>query len=102
TGIMTDLSVAMGIDLTSAATMVGKALNDPITGLTSLTRVGVQFTDQQKEQIERMVEHNNLLGAQKIILGELTTEFGGSAAAQATASDAMKNAFGNLAEAIGG
>jgi hypothetical protein len=86
----------------SSAIQVGKALNDPINGLTSLKRVGVQFTDEQTHMIEQMVNHNNLLGAQKIILGELTAEFGGSAAAQATASGKMKVALDNLAETVGG
>jgi phage-related protein len=96
-----DMSVAMGQDMKSSAIQVGKALNDPINGLTSLTRVGVTFTDQQKKQITAMTESGNILGAQKIILRELTSEFGGSAAAQATASGKMQVALGNLAETVG-
>jgi phage-related protein len=76
-----DLSIALGTDLQSATTMVGKALNDPISGLTSLTRAGIQFTDQQKEQIRIMVEAGDVAGAQQLILGELETQFGGSAEA---------------------
>jgi phage-related protein len=102
TQAVTDISVAMGQDMKSSAIQVGKALNDPINGLTSLKRVGVQFTEEQTHMIEQMVNHNNLLGAQKIILGELTAEFGGSAAAQATASGKMKVALDNLAETVGG
>ena len=97
-----DLSVAMGQDMKSSAVQVGKALNDPIAGITALTRVGVTFTEQQKAQIAKLVESGNTLKAQKIILQELTSEFGGSAAAQATASGRMSVAFGNLAEAVGG
>jgi len=97
-----DMSVAMGTDMKSSAIQVGKALNDPIAGLTSLTRVGVAFTEQQKAQIGKLVESGNRLKAQKIILSELTTEFGGSAAAQATSSAQMSVSFGNLAETIGG
>jgi len=37
-----DLSVAFGKDLQSSAIMVGKALNDPLKGLTALSRIGVQ------------------------------------------------------------
>jgi hypothetical protein len=97
-----DMSVAMGQDMKSSAIQVGKALNDPIAGISALSRVGVTFSEAQKKQIEGMVKHNDLLGAQKIILGELTSEFGGSAAAQATASGKMSVALGNLAETIGG
>ncbi|MGH9251137.1 MAG: hypothetical protein ACRD0W_16675, partial [Acidimicrobiales bacterium] len=96
-----DMSVALGTDMQSSVVMLGKALNDPIRGITSMTRAGVQFTDQQKEQIRTLVESGDLLGAQQIILKELETQFGGSAEAQATASDKLKVAFGNIAEQIG-
>lgn len=76
-----DMAQAMGTDAASGAVQLGKALNDPVAGITALTRVGVTFTDQQKAQIKSMAEHNNVIGAQKIVLGELTKEFGGSAAA---------------------
>ena len=101
TGLALDMSVALGTDLQSANIQLGKALNDPIKGITALQRVGVTFTQQQKDQIATLVASGDTLGAQKIILQELTTEFGGSAEAQATASDKMKVAFGNLQEEIG-
>jgi hypothetical protein len=96
-----DMSVAMGKDLTSSSVLVGKALNDPITGLSALTRVGVQFTDQQKANITSLVEQGDTMKAQKIILGELNKEFAGSAAAQATAGEKAKVAWENFQEEIG-
>lgn len=60
---------------------VGKALQDPIRGLTSLRRVGVSFTKEQEAQIKALVKQNDLFGAQKIILDELAVEFGGRFAA---------------------
>jgi hypothetical protein len=101
TTLALDMSVALGQDLQSSITLVGKALNDPVKGLTALTRAGVQFTDQQREQIRALVESGDVLGAQKIILAELATQFEGSAAAQATASDKLRVAFGNVSEQIG-
>jgi hypothetical protein len=76
-----DMSVALGTDLQSATMLVGKALNDPIRGTTALRRAGVQLTKQQEAQIRTMVESGDVLGAQKIILGELQTQFGGTAKA---------------------
>ncbi len=49
-----DLSQAMGQDLQSSVVQIGKALNDPVKGLTALSRVGVSFTAQQKEQIKAL------------------------------------------------
>ncbi len=97
----TDLSVAMGQDLNKSVIQVGKALNDPIKGMTALRRVGVSFTQQQQDQVKALVATGDTLSAQKVILKELTTEFGGSAAAQATAIDKLKVSVNNLAEAGG-
>lgn len=76
-----DISQAMGTDLQSSALQVGKALNDPIAGISALSRVGVSFTDDQKAMIKTMVETGDVAGAQQVILSELNKEFGGSAAA---------------------
>jgi hypothetical protein len=73
----------MGTDASTEAIRLGKALNDPVKGLTALSRVGIQFTAQQKEQIKALTESGDLLGAQKIILAELQSQFGGSAQAYA-------------------
>ena len=76
-----DVSQAMGTDLQSATIQVGKALNDPIGGISALSRVGIQFTADQKAMIEGMVEAGDVAGAQAIIIEELNSQFGGSAAA---------------------
>ena len=89
------------INLKTATIQLGKALNDPIAGMSSLTRVGVQFSEEQQKQIAQFVKHNNLLGAQKVILAEVTSQFQGSAQAQATASGKTAVAFENLAESVG-
>lgn len=89
----------------SASTMVGKALNDPVAGLTALTRVGVSFTDEQKEQIRAMQESGDLAGAQKVILGELERQYGGLAVAAgdtlAGKFTILKNKFYDVAEGVG-
>lgn len=68
-------------DPSASIKQLGKALNDPLKGITALTKVGVVFTDQQKKTIKSLVESGKTLDAQKIILAELNTEFGGSAKA---------------------
>jgi hypothetical protein len=102
TGIMTDMSAALGQDAKSSAMQLGKALNNPTKGVAALQRVGVAFTDAQKKQIATLQKSGDTMGAQKIILRELKSEFGGSAVAQATATDKMKVAWGNAMESIGG
>lgn len=83
-----DMATAMNGGLTpnadqlrQTALQVGKALNDPTTGLMMLRREGVTFSEQQKEQIKTMQAAGDTAGAQKIMLDELAKEFGGSATA---------------------
>ena len=105
TQTMLDMSAALGQDLTASAMQLGKALNDPVAGVTALRRVGVQLNDQQEEQIKVMMEAGDVAGAQGIILAELQKEFGGSAEAAgktfAGQLDILKNSLLNVAEGVG-
>ncbi|MGI3166006.1 phage tail length tape measure family protein [Pseudooceanicola sp. 200-1SW] len=76
-----DMSAALGQDLQSSTVMLGKALNDPAKGLTALTRVGVSFTEEQKNLIKAMVEVGDAAGAQELMLAELEKQYGGQAQA---------------------
>lgn len=100
-----NLSIRFDKDLRSSTIMVGKALNDPVKGVTALTRMGVQFTDQQKAQIETLIDSNRMLDAQKLILRELETQAGGAAEAYGNtlrgALESVKTEFGNLGETFG-
>lgn len=78
-----DLSQAMGTDLQSAAIQVGKALQDPERGLTALRRSGVAFNEEQSDLIKTLFESGRVMEAQRLILAELSKEFGGSAQAAA-------------------
>lgn len=79
--VLADMATALGTTPRSAATKLGKALNDPVKGLTSLGRVGVTFTDSQKKVIKHLVATGQTAKAQGLILDELQKKFGGSAAA---------------------
>jgi cell wall-associated NlpC family hydrolase len=88
--------------LKAANIQLGKALNDPVKGVTALSKVGVSFTRQQKDQIKTLVDSGKTLDAQKIILGEVGKEFGGAAAAAADPVSRLKVILGNLSEQVGG
>lgn len=96
-----DMSSALGTQLQPQILAVGKALNDPIRGITRLERVGVSFTEAQREQIRVMAEAGDVAGAQRIILEELESQFGGAAEANATASQRMTVAWDNIKESVG-
>lgn len=83
------------------AVQLGKALNDPIKGITALTRSGVTFTESEKERIKVLVESNKVGEAQNLILAAIETQVGGTAEATANATDRMKVGLSQVTETIG-
>lgn len=96
-----DLSATGFGSVESASVMLGKALQDPIKGITALSRSGVTFTEEQKKVIESLVETGRVGEAQALILEEVEKQVGGTAEESATASQKIKNAMGEAGEALG-
>jgi hypothetical protein len=100
-----DLSTAFKQDVSASSIQLGKALNDPIKGVTALQRVGVGFTEAQKDLIKSFVETNQVAKAQEVILKELETQVGGSAKAAAEAGlgpyQLLQKRLGEVQETIG-
>jgi hypothetical protein len=99
TQALLDLAAA-GKDVT--AVKLGRALEDPIKGMTGLTRAGIIFTKQEQAQIKSLTEHNNLLGAQDIILKKIEQQVGGTASATASSTEKMQARFENVLETLSG
>lgn len=100
-----DLASAMGTDLNSTILQVAKALEDPVTGMTALTRSGTVFTAAQRDMVRGMVETNRTADAQAFILSELAAQYGGVAKAEAAglagAQDTIGQAMQEARLAIG-
>jgi hypothetical protein len=105
TDLATDLATTLGIDVTAAARMVGKALDDPVDAVNALARAGVDFTEEQKQMIQTMAESGDIIGAQEQILAALESKVGGVAEAMGqtfSGKVAILGAkFGDLGETIG-
>ena len=97
-----DMATVMGMDLTSAVQTVGKALDDPITGLDSLRRQGFKFTDEQKAELAQLVRNGEQLKAQKIILDTLATSYGGASKAGQDSFAKQRHAIENFRDTLGG
>jgi len=98
-----DLSTTFG-GLEQSSMQLGKALNDPIKGVTALAKSGVTFSEEQKKQIENFTKTNQLAKAQAIILAEVENQVGGTAKAINDAGDGsarLNVSLGNLSESIG-
>jgi len=100
-----DLATVLGSDLKGQTNQLGKALENPLLGITALQRAGVTFTDKQKAVIKSFVDTNQLGKAQAIILDEIAAKYGGQAVEAAKASTGitqLANSVGNLMENMGG
>jgi hypothetical protein len=104
TMLSSDLAEVLGGDLKSSSMQLAKALNDPIKGMTMLTRVGVTFSEEQKKMVASMVEAGDVAGAQNVIMDELAGQVGGASAAAAKTFSGrwtqMKNMLGDVGEKI--
>ncbi len=95
-----DFAAATGGDATDAARKFGMALNDPINNMGKLKMAGVDLSDTLKAQVEALVANGDLVGAQTLLIGELSKAYGGAAIASRDtlggAINALKENFGNL------
>jgi hypothetical protein len=99
--LASDLAAAGFGEATANATQLGKALNDPVKGISALTRVGLTFTEAQKDLIESLVATGDVAAAQEVILAELERQVGGTAEATVTDSEKMRLAFDRVSDEIG-
>ena len=97
-----DLAAAIGQEPRDAALQLGKALEDPVQGLTALRRSGTVFSQEQTRVIRALADTNRLADAQALILAEVERQYRGAARAQREtvggAAAALRNAFGDLLE----
>lgn len=100
-----DLSTVLGGDLSGATQLLGKALENPIKGITQLQKAGISLDASAQKQIKQAVQQNDIYKAQSIILQEVNKRFGGLATAvnQTDLQGIRKLTvdFNNFKEAVG-
>lgn len=96
-----DLSASGFGSVSSASVMLGKALDNPLKGITALSRVGVSFSEQQTKVIEKLVATGQTAKAQGIILGAVQAQVGGTAKKIADPWDKAKATLQATAITIG-
>lgn len=105
TEAMLDLATRMGTDAEGAAQVLGKALNNPVEGLTALKKAGIDFTDAQQKVIQEMVATGDVAGAQRLVLEQLRGTIGGLAKSEVATTEGafrqLKNTFGEVVENVG-
>ena len=100
-----DLATITGTDLKSAQLQLAKALENPVEGMTALSRSGTTFTKTQKEFVKSLVESNQGLEAQAYILNIVEGQYSGAAKAAAGgyagALDTLSKRWRDVNEQIG-
>ena len=81
----------------TAALQLGKALEEPEIGLSALRRVGVSFSEEQKEQIKVLSLTGRQAEAQSLILKALKEQVGGAGEG---AAGGLAGAFDTLGDNI--
>lgn len=95
-----DLAAFFETDMNDAALVLGKALQDPVDGLSRLGRQGIIFSEEQKAAVAAMVEAGDTAGAQALILAEVQGQVGQVAEdLAATSGGQMTQAMNQLGEA---
>jgi|GEM_PF-1932071 len=101
-----DMAARMGMDISSAAETIGRALDVPSQGMAALSRQGFKFSEEQKQLIKWLEETGRTAEAQDIILSALEESYDGAAkAARDTfggALTAVQNNISNLLEGENG
>lgn len=93
-----DLAAKLGIDVPTASRLLGRALNDPIKGVTQLTRYGITLTKSQQDSIKHFMKINDVADAQSIILGALHGRLGNVAEAMGSTLTGRMQIFNNKME----
>jgi hypothetical protein len=96
----TDLSALGFGSLENNVRRLAVALTEPEKGLSRLRRVGITFTEQQKEQIETLHASGRAAEAQAIILEEAARRVGGAGAAAAQGLAGAWDTFGQETEEL--
>jgi hypothetical protein len=99
-----DMSAFLGNDLFNSVTGLGKALNDPITGMALLTKQGSLTKDEAKAIGDELIETGDIMKAQNSILDALAMQYGGAAQDIDNYGDKVtqiSNAFGDFKESVG-
>lgn len=100
-----DLAEVMGTDISSAASTMAYALQDPEAGLSRLRRQGIAFSDEEEDLVKTLMSANNLYGAQEVLLQKIESKYQGVAKAvgdvPVSTLDKIKNTLGDIKEDLG-
>ena len=100
-----DMAATTKQDVNSSLLQLAKALENPVQGMSALSRSGTTFTQVQKDIVKGLVESNRTLEAQSYILDLVEDQYKGNARAAAVglagAQDTLSEAIRDFNEVVG-
>lgn len=100
-----DMAATTKQDVNSSLLQLAKALENPVEGMSALSRSGTTFTKVQKDIVKGLVESNRTLEAQSYILDLVEEQYKGNARAAAVglagAQDTLSEAIRDFNEVVG-
>ena len=100
-----DMAATTKQDVNSSLLQLAKALENPVEGMSALSRSGTTFTKVQKDIVKGLVESNRTLEAQNYILDLVEEQYKGNARAAAVglagAQDTLSEAVRDFNEVVG-
>jgi hypothetical protein len=99
--VTADVAAGTGKDIESIGGAFIKIAGDEETALSKLARMGIVFTDQQKEQYQAFLDANDQVGAQTYLIGELENTYKGAGEAMASPLARIGKLWGDLQETVG-
>lgn len=79
----TDLGAGMKTGPEAGAKLLGKAMSDPIKGMTALRKAGIVLSASEEARVKKLVKGNKVQEAQGVILAAVEKRYKGAAAASA-------------------
>lgn len=91
-----DLASHLKMDLSGAARMLGRALEEPERGMMMMRRAGIMLSKEQQEQVRNMLAVGDIAGAQAVILGKVRSIVGGLAEKEGKTFSGMMERLGHV------
>ena len=100
-----DMAATTKQDVNSSLLQLAKALENPVEGMSALSRSGTTFTQVQKDIVKGLVKSNKTFEAQSYILGLVEEQYKGNARAAAVglagAQDTLSESIRDFNEVVG-
>ncbi len=96
-----DLAAALGEDVPAAASLLGRALNEPERGMMQLRRAGILLTTSQQQLVRQFMATGQYAKAQEVLLSALEKQYGGFAEKSLRPLDRLKSELADVQRQIG-